>query len=96
MIVFQACLLAFGILGGALAASYLRRVRWGRPARLRAIPAFTAGAAAWVAFALISLSGPIAWTFLGTVLAIYLPCLIELAAPEKAAIGSEGRDPDPT
>lgn len=83
MIVFQVVLLAFGIVGGWFIASRLRRLPWDHSTRVRAVVAFGAGAAAWIGFAMIALSGPVAWTFSGTTLALCLPSLI-------AIIGSGG------
>jgi hypothetical protein len=83
VIVFQVLLLAFGVIGGWFIAFRLRRLPWDHSARVRAVVAFSAGAVAWIGFAMIALSGPIAWTFCGTVLALYLPSLI-------AIVGSGG------
>ena len=76
MIVFQVLLLVFGIVGGWLIASRLRRLPWNQSTRVRAVVALSAGAAAWIGFAMIALTGPVAWTFGGTVVALYLPSLI--------------------
>lgn len=78
MIVFQVLLPAFGVVGGWLIAFWLRQLPWDRSARVRAVVAFSAGAVAWIGFAMIALSGPVAWTFSGTVLALYFPTLIAL------------------
>ncbi len=86
MIVFQVPLLSFGIAGGWLIASRLRRLPWDHSTRVRAVVAFGAGAAAWIGFALIALSGPVAWTFIGTVLALYLPSLIAIVASGGGAV----------
>ena len=80
MIVFQILLLAFGAVGGWLIASRLRRLPWDHSARVRTVVAFGAGAVAWIGFAMIALSGPVAWTFIGTVSALYLPSLIVIVA----------------
>jgi hypothetical protein len=72
MIVFQVLLL-IGIAGGWFIAHWLWRLEWDRSARSRVLVACSAGATAWIGFALLALSGPIEWTFIGTVLAIYIP-----------------------
>ncbi len=70
----------FGIVGGWLIASRLRRLPWDHSARVRTVVAFGAGAVAWIGFAMIALSGPVAWTFIGTASALYLPSLIAIVA----------------
>lgn len=89
MIVFQGLLLVFGITGGWFIASRLRRMTWDHSARVRAVVAFGAGAAAWIGFALIALSGPVEWTLIGTVVAIYLPSLIALVASGRGAANQD-------
>ena len=91
MIVFQVLLLVFGIVGGWLIASRLRRLPWDHSTRVRAVVAFGAGAVAWIGFALIALTGSVAWTFGGTVLALYLPSLIALAGSGGGPVEA---DPD--
>jgi hypothetical protein len=86
MIVVQVLLLVFGITVAWFVASRLRRMSWDHSARVRAVVAFGAGAAAWIGFALIALSGPVEWTFIGTVLALYLPSLIALVASGSGAV----------
>jgi hypothetical protein len=91
MIVFQVLLLAFGIIGGWLIAFWLRRLLWDHSARMRLLIAFGGGLAAWLGFAMISLSGPVAWTFIGAVLALYLPSLLVIGAfGDKAADANHG------
>ena len=80
MVVVQVLLLVGGIAAGWLIASWLRRLPWDHSTRVRAVIAFGAGAAGWIGFALIALSGPVAWTFVGAVLALYLPSLIVIGA----------------
>jgi hypothetical protein len=53
---------------------------------VRTVKAFGAGVAAWIGFALIGLSGPVEWTFMGAVLALYLPTLITLIASGGGAV----------
>ena len=86
MIVFHVLLLGFGISGGWFIASRLRRLPRDSSARVRTIIAFGAGMAAWIGFALIALSGPVEWTFIGAVLALYLPTLITLIAAIHGAV----------
>src|SRR5947208_10483838 len=57
-----------------------RRLPWDHSTRVRAVVAFGAGAVAWIGFAMIALSGPVAWTFSGTVLALYIPSLSVIVA----------------
>src|SRR5262245_50448422 len=90
MIVFQVVLLASGLPGGWLLAYRLRRLPWDRAARRRAAMASGAGVIAWVFFAMVSLPGPVGWTFVGAMLALYLPSLLVLLAPGGRA-GRGGR-----
>ena len=89
MIVFQALLLVFGIASGLFIASWLRRHLWDHSARVQTVVAFGAGAAAWIGFALIALSVPLVWTFIGTVLALYLPSLIVLIASGSGSVDAK-------
>jgi hypothetical protein len=52
---------------------------------VQTVVAFGAGAAAWIGFALLALSDPVVWTFIGTVVALYLPSLIALIASGSGA-----------
>jgi hypothetical protein len=89
MLVFQVLLLVLGIIGGLFIATWLRRQPWDHSARVQTVVAFGAGAAAWIGFALLALSGPVVWTFIGTVLALYLPSLIALIASGSGAVDAK-------
>jgi hypothetical protein len=86
MVVFQVCLISFGVAAGLLLALLIRRVPMGGEARARNAVAFGAGAAAFIFFAAITFAPPMSWVFMGTALAIYLPSLIVIA-------GSAGSGP---
>lgn len=80
MLIVQILLLAFGVVGGWLLAVRLRRLPWDRASRSRAVIGFGAGALVWAVFAVTALSAPMSWVFIGTVMALYLPCLIVIVA----------------
>lgn len=86
MIVFHVLLLVIGIIGGLIIASWLRHLPWDHSSRMKAVVAFSGGVAAWIGFALISLWGPVQVTFIGTVLAIYLPILIAIVASRSETL----------
>ena len=89
MEIVQWAFLAAGIVGGVVIAWWLRQQIRTRPAavgqRTRMLVAFGVGAAMWVMYALFFLSGPSDWLLLGTVVAMYLPALVVVAASRDAA-----------
>jgi len=73
----------FGIACGWHFASRLRRLDWGETSRAAALTGFGTGAACWLvfwlAFALMANNGPLRWSMLAAVVAIYAPPMAVIA-----------------
>jgi hypothetical protein len=96
MLVFQVCLLSFGVAAGLLLAWLLPRIPMDGEASARNAIAFGAGAAAFIAFAAVTFAPPMSLVFIGTGLAIYAPSLIVIfgsAEPRPASPVAVGRGP---
>ena len=92
MIVFQRDLLVFGIARRVVHRVPAPPTAWDHPCEQ--VVAFGAGAVAWIGFAMIAISGPVAWTFIGTVVALYLPSLIALIASGNGRLWMPNKMPD--